>query len=76
MEKPLYTIRVEREDPLISLQSVKNIEKDDISIVNWNGLKYDSKHQDILIQNPFTNKIKINDGLQPEEQAYININNI
>ena len=30
MEKPLYTIRVEREDPLISLQSVKNIEKDEI----------------------------------------------
>lgn len=76
MEKPLYTIRVEREDPLISLQSVKNIEKDDISIVNWNGLKYESRHQDILIKNPFTNKIKITDGLEPEEQAYININNI
>jgi hypothetical protein len=32
---------------------VKNAEEEDITIINWNGLKYEEKNKDILIKNPF-----------------------
>jgi hypothetical protein len=40
---------------------VKNAEEEDITIMNWNGLKYDEKNKDILLKNQFGTRFNIND---------------
>ena len=75
LENPVYRVKIVREKPQTAI-TVKNAEEEDITIINWNGLKYEEKNKDILIKNPFGTRFKINDWLNNAEQAYINLNDI
>ncbi|MBR2157915.1 hypothetical protein IJ913_00450 [bacterium] len=60
LEDPVYRVKIVREKPQTAI-TVKNAEEEDITIINWNGLKYEEKNKDILIKNPFGTRFKIND---------------
>jgi hypothetical protein len=60
LEDPVYRVKIVREKPQTAI-TVKKAEEEDITIINWNGLKYEEKNKDILIKNPFGTRFKIND---------------